>query len=362
MSAAAVLCVIDDAGLRQTVERVAAAAAVRLVTMSSPPRRNWVTAAAVITDESGARRCVENTLPRRDRVIVVSGTDPSSSTWAAALAAGAQGVCVLPDHEDDLLCQLAEAAETRTSARPGRLIAVTSGRGGAGASVFAAALAQSATILGKTDVLLVDLDPLGGGLDLLMGAERTAGLRWPDIPSDGSRFDGGRINWSVLRAALPRAHDVYLLSAGRTHHEIEAGLVAAVFGSARRSGVTVVCDVPRQLTAAAVCALESADVAVTVTTCDVRAIAATASLVGVIRGVNPNVGLVVRGPAPGGLRATEAADVAAAPLLATMRPEPLLAARLDQQGLRISGRRGRSPLAVAAGRVLDLVGDGVAAA
>lgn len=362
MSAAVVLCVIADAGLRQTVERVAAAAAVRLVTMASPARRNWVTATAIITDEPGARRCAGNALPRHDRVIVVSGTQPSSSTWAAALAVGAHGVCVLPAGEDDLLTHLAEAVETPVSARPGRLIAVTSGRGGAGASVFAAALAQSAAGAGRTDALLVDLDPLGGGLDLLVGAERTAGLRWPDIRIEGSRFGGGRINWSALRSALPRAHQVYLLSSGRTHHEVEAGLLAAVSDSARRSGATVVCDVPRQLTAAAVCALEIADAVVIVTTCDVRAIAASAALVGVIRSINSNVGLVVRGPAPGGLRATEAADAAAAPLLATMRPEPLLAARLDQQGLRLSGRRNRSPLALAAGRVLGLLHDGIAAA
>lgn len=370
VSAAVAICVIDDAGLRRTVERVAAAAGVRLVLTAAPGRRHWITAAAVITDEAGARRCAENSLPRRDGVILVSGGDPSPATWAAALAAGAHDICVLPDGENHLLTLLADAAEKPTAtARPGRLIAVTSGRGGAGASVFAAALAQSAASSTDADALLVDLDPFGGGLDLLVGAERTPGLRWPDIHVDGGRdrggrfeggrFEGGRINWSSLRAVLPRAHDVFLLSSGRAYHDIEAGLVTAVIESGRRSGVTVVCDVPRQLTAAAVCALETADVAVIVTTCDVRAIAAAASLTGVIRSVNPNVGLVVRGPAPGGLRAAEAADVAAAPLLATMRPEPMLAAHLDQHGLRMAGRRGRSPLATAAGKVLGLLGTGV---
>lgn len=353
---------MDDAALRQTVERVAAAAAVRLVTMTLPARKNWVTAAAIITDEAGARRCAESALPRRDRLIVVSGNDPSASTWAAALAAGAHDVCVLPDRESDLLAHLADAADTRASARPGRLIAVIPGRGGAGASVFAAALAQSAADSGKTDALLVDLDPFGGGMDLLMGAERTVGLRWPDIHIDGERFDGGRINWSALRAALPRAHDVYLLSSSRTHHELEAGLVAAVIDSGRRSGVMMVCDVPRQLTAAAMCILETAELAVIVTTCDVRAIAATVSLAGVIRSVNPNVGLVVRGPAPGGLRAKDAADAVAAPLLASMRPEPSLAAHVDQHGLLMAGRRRRSPLATSAGKVLGLVDTGITAA
>ena len=366
MSAPVVLCVIDDPGLRRAVERVAAAAGVRLVATAEPGRRHWATAGAVITDEPGARRCAGNSLPRREGVIVVSGVDPSPSVWAAALAAGAHDVCVLPEGESQLLSHLADAAEKPTeTARPGRLIAVTSGRGGAGASVFAAALAQSAAAA-DADALLMDLDPFSGGLDLLMGAERTPGLRWPDVRVDsghdhGAGFAWGRISWSSLRAVLPRAHDVYLLSSRRTHHDIEAGLVAAVIDSGRRSGVTVVCDVPRQLTAASVCAFETADVAVIVTTCDVRAIAATAALAGVIRSVNPNVGLVVRGPAPGGLRATEAAGVAAVPLLATMRPEPLLVARVDQRGLRLAGRRSRSPLATAAGKVLGLAGTGAAA-
>ena len=43
---------------------------------------------------------------------------------------------------------------------------------------------------------------------------------------------------------------------------------------------------------------------------------------------------------PGGLRAAEVADVAEVPLLAAMRPEPMLAERLEQGGLRL---RRRSP-------------------
>jgi len=363
VSAAPVLCVIDDSGLRQTVERVAAAAGVRLLTLDSPARKNWVTASAVVADEAGARRCARSALPRRERVIVVSGSEPPASTWAAAVAAGAHDVCVLPDREDDLLRHLSDAAEVPTAtARAGRLVAVIPGRGGAGASVFAATLAQSAARSGQADALLMDLDPLAGGLDLLMGAERAPGLRWPDIHTDGGRFGGGRINWSSLRAALPSVRGVHLLSSGRSHRDIEADLVSAVIDSGQRSGVTVVCDMPRQFTSAALCAMEIASLVVVVTTCDVRAIAATAALVGVVRGVNPNLGLLVRGPAPGGLHAAQAADVAAVPLLATMRPEPLLAVRLDQHGLGRPGRRSRSPLSEAAAKVLRLLEPGAAVA
>ena len=65
-------------------------------------------------------------------------------------------VAALSDADDD-------AGPTRAR---GAVIAVIGGRGGAGASVFATALAHSAT-----EALLVDLDPWGGGIDLLLGAE-----------------------------------------------------------------------------------------------------------------------------------------------------------------------------------------------
>jgi hypothetical protein len=114
-----------------------------------------------------------------------------------------------------------------------------------------------------------------------------------------------------------------------------------------------VCDLPRQVSAACAKALELADLVVAVTGCDVRGVAATAALTSAIRSINPNVGLVLRGPAPGGLTARDAVEVVGVPMLATMRPEPMLAQRLDQRGLRL---RRRSPLAVAARRVLDVLG------
>ena len=72
----------------------------------------------------------------------------------------------------------------------------------------------------------------------------------------------------------------------------------------------------------------------------------------VLAAINPNLGLVVRGPSPGGLRATEVADITGLPLLASMRAQPQLAERLERGGLRM-GRR--SPLASAAAEVLAVL-------
>jgi hypothetical protein len=68
--------------------------------------------------------------------------------------------------------------------------------------------------------------------------------------------------------------------------------------------------------------------------------------------INPNLGLVVRGPSPGGLRAAEIADITGLPLLASVRAQPQLVEQLERRGLRL-GRR--SPLASAAQRVLAVL-------
>ena len=153
---------------------------------------------------------------------------------------------------------------------------------------------------------------------------------------------------------LPQLRELSVLSGTRTFHEIDAGAAASIVDAGRRGGATVVCDLPRQPTSSSLRVLETADLAVIVTSCDVRGIAATAAVASVIRTVNPNVGLVVRGPAPGGLRAGEIVDIATAPLLAAMRPEPMLAVQLEHGGLRM---RRRSPLAAAARTVLRVLQD-----
>jgi hypothetical protein len=91
---------------------------------------------------------------------------------------------------------------------------------------------------------------------------------------------------------------------------------------------------------------------VLVTTADVRACAATTAAGSAVSAINPNVGLVVRGPSPAGMRSVDVARIVELPLLAAMRPQPNLAGMLDRGGLRIGHR---SPLAAAARRVLTVL-------
>ena len=323
---------------------MAAAAGVRAVHLdpdTMPTRKVWSAAAAVVVDAAAARRCADAGLPRRTAVFLGTLGEADPLTLQAAIAVGAQEVLTLPTRADDLVRGIAD--RSGPSGGRGVTAAVVAGRGGAGASLFAAAVAYH-----LTTPLLVDLDPWGGGIDLLLGAENVAGLRWPELT-----VQGGRLNWPAVEAALPEHRGVAVLSGTRAGHELAAGAVAAVLDASRRAGVTTVCDVPRRLTDAACTALDEADLVVLITTCDVRSCAATAAMAPTLTAINPNVGLVIRGPAPGGLRPGEIADLTKLPLLAAMRPQPLIAEHLERGGLRM---RARSPLAVAAGRVAGLLG------
>ena len=341
-----ILAVLAESVMRDEVDRVAAAVGVRVVHAGNTfpiSRKTWSAAAAVVLDEAAAQACARAGLPRRAHVIVVTGSEPASATWAAAIEVGARHVLRLPAQERDLVRGFADAGEfARDDGALGQVVAVIGGRGGAGASLFAAALAQLAT-----DPLLVDLDPWGGGIDLLVGGETAPGVRWPDLA-----LQGGRLNWSAVRGALPRYRGICMLSGTRRGYELDAGAVSAVIDAGRRGGATVVCDLPRRLTDATQTALDTADLVVVVTPCDVRACAATATVAAVLIGINPNVGVVVRGPSPGGLRANEVAEIAGVPLLAAMRPHPRLAEQLEHGGLRF-GRR--SALAAAASRVMAVL-------
>ncbi len=341
-----VLAVLTDSQLRDDFDRVAAAVGVRVVHAgagSAVSGKTWSAAAAVVLDEAAANRCGQAALPRRAHVSVLTATDAATATWAAGVAVGAQHVLRLPEQERELIRELAEAAESaRDDGIRGEVVAVVGGCGGAGASLFAVALAQAAV-----DALLVDLDPWGGGIDLLVGGEATPGLRWPDLA-----LQSGRLNWSSVREALPQCRGITLLSGTRRGIEFDAGPVDAVVEAGRRGGVTVVCDLPRRLTDATQTALDAADLVVVVSSCDVRACAATATFAPVLSAINPQLGLVVRGPSPGGLRAAEVADIAGLPLLASMRAQPRLAEQLEHGGLRL---RPRSPLAAAARRVLGVL-------
>lgn len=345
-----ILSLVDDPALNTDIDRVAAAAGLRIVRADDPSsRRVWTSATAVLVDSAAALRCAARGLPRRARVLLVSGAAPDPADWEAAVAVGAQQIVTLPSHAHELMAVLADAAESVRDARArGPVVAVLAGRGGGGASVFATAVAQAAA-----ESLLIDGDPWGGGLDLVLGSETEPGLRWPDLS-----LAGGRVNYPALRDALPTRDGVSVLSGSRVlsgeriSNDVDAAPLGAVIDAGSRGGVTVVCDVARRPTPATEVALAAADLVVLVTPADVRSCAAAAATGQWVVAGNPNTGVVVRGPAPGGLRPVDVARIVGLPVLASMRPQPGIDAALERGGLRV---RPRSPLARAAGQVLAVL-------
>jgi secretion/DNA translocation related CpaE-like protein len=339
-----ILALVGDPALRDDVDRIAAAAGLPVVHASDPSGRNvWTAAAAVLLDVAAARRCAQRALPRRGRVILVVRSEPGAADFQAAIAVGAQHVIALPTHDGQLMAELSDAAEeSRDAARRGAVVGVIAGRGGAGATVFATALAQTAV-----DALLVDADPWGGGIDLVLGSEGETGLRWPDLA-----LQGGRLNYPALRDALPQRRGVSVLSGSRTGSDIDAGPMGAVIDAGSRGGATVICDLPRRSTGAVEMVLDAADLVVVIAPADVRSCAAAAAIAPWVSAINPNAGVVVRGPSPGGLRAADVAKIVGLPLLAAMRAQPGVADALERGGLRL---RGRSPLIAAARRVLAVL-------
>lgn len=340
---------VSDEALLDDVLKLAAAAGCDLerVPDAAAARLRWSSAPLVILDATGAARCADADLCRRDGVVLVAPDPTTPELWMHAVAIGAERVVGLPGSEPWLVSALADAAEA-PAIKSGKVLAVLGGRGGAGASVFTVAVGLTALESGHS-ALLVDCDPLGGGLDLVLGAETEDGLRWPDM-----RLRGGRVAASSLHTALPTrtrgGTRLTMLSGARQGVGPAPDAVSAVIEAGRRAGEIVVCDVPRELGEAACAALDRADLTVIVLPGEVRA-SVTAKLLAdrlAERGISAQ--LIVRGPAPGGLRSSEVAKAVGLPLLTTMRPEPQLAQSLERGDFV---PRPRGPLAAAARATLD---------
>lgn len=324
------------------LERVPDAAAARL---------RWPTAPLVLLDPAAVVECTRESFPRRAAVIAVANDPEPPELWKQAMEVGAEQVITVPGSDAWLVSAFADAAEGPPS-NTGKVLAVLGARGGAGASVFAVAV--SLTALGKGDnTLLIDCDPRGGGLDLVLGAENEAGLRWPDM-----QLSAGRVAASSLHLALPTRRKggarMTLLSGARKGEGPAPDAVAAVVEAGRRTGEIVVCDVPRQLDMAAWAAIDRCDLAVIVTPAEVRATLTAERLANELkaRGVSPQ--LIVRGPAPGGLQSADVTNAAKVPALATMKPEPRLAVSLDRG---VFHPRDNGPLATAASATLTALAD-----
>lgn len=345
---------IAEHRLRDEVRRIAAAADRRLDEPSVPPGRHvWSGAALVVLDSATVCAAELARYPRRPDTILVTEGEPGLPEWQAAATVGADRVIALPADADRLIEVFAEAESTSTD---GTVVAVAGATGGAGASVLTAAVGLvGAACRFRPETVVVDGARLGGGIDLLLGVEAVDGLRWPDLV-----VRDGRVAAAALHAALPAAAPGLGVLAcgraldGRVPEKLGPAAVHAVLSAARGAGDLVVCDVSGERGPHADSMLEAADLVVLVVPARLRAVAAAQAVSAYIGQRNTNQGLVVRGPAPGGLRAAEVAEALGLPLLAAVRAESGLDTRLERGGLTLA----RGPLRSAAEAVLAELGGG----
>ncbi len=315
------LCTADDA--------IAAAVSAAGAAVESPVVRvwdaeslivRWRDARVVLVGADVALAAARMGLSPRAGVYVLAGASAPPSSLSASVPLGAATI-VLPDGGSCLADVL--AGRTGEAVRTSR-ICVVGGSGGVGASTLAVGLATAGTALGAT--ALVDLDPLGGGADLLLGAERAVGWRWDKLQSARGQI-------GELTGHVPVVNGVSLVSMGRDGGgPVPRDAVAAVLASLARSSVLVVMDVGRSLDAGAREGLRGSDRTVLVCGQDVRGVAAArmtraaADLSG--------AGVVVR-LRPGG--AVRPADVAAAVGLQLLGTIPY------DKALPAAGERGVPP-------------------
>ncbi len=277
-------------------------------------RRLWRSAGLVIVGQDLAEMLAAVDVPRRDGVIVVTRRSDDASVWQTAVRVRAEQVVVLPADERRLAERIADTVDA-TSGRA-VTIAVIGGRGGAGSSLLAAALAVSAGRSGRR-TLLVDADPLGGGIDLAVGGEDAQGLRWPDLAGTT-----GRVSAAALRSALPEVSGIAVLSWDRGDRlEIPPECMRTVLAAGQRGCDLVVVDLPRRIDGAAAEAVAGAGLTALVVPAEVRAVASAGRVREQLRRLSGDVRLVPRLPGPSGITSRWMSDTLDLAVLCEVRTD-----------------------------------------
>ncbi|GAA3247791.1 septum site-determining protein Ssd [Nonomuraea helvata] len=325
------LVITEDHALLDDLVRIAAAAGTQLDVAHAPAhaRPFWNLAPLIAVGADQADAVAATSPPTRDQVLLVTRAAEDPDTWRKCVAVGAQAVVALPEDERHLVERFADAMEP--DPRSGSVICVIGGRGGAGASVLSACLALRASG-DHLRTLLVDADPLGGGIDALLGQEEASGARWGDLVARE-----GRINAGALHAALPSFGDLAVLSFHRGEvAAIPAQAMRSVLEAGQRGFDLMVVDLPRHLDPAAIEALTRAKTTLVVATADVRGILSTVQVLGETRKHTSDIRAVLR---PGIVDEDTAASSLGIPSAGALPDQPRLTATLNRGELPKLGPR-----------------------
>ncbi|MER6094295.1 septum site-determining protein Ssd [Streptomyces sp. NPDC001728] len=329
------LIVTEDLGLLDDLLRLCAAAGVEPEVHHRVPERRagWTDPPLVLVGDDAAGRC--RGAARRAGLVLVGRDRDDPGIWRLAVEIGAECVLRLPEAESLLVDRIADAAEG--VGRQALAVGVVGGRGGAGASTLACGLALAAARTGRR-TLLVDGDPLGGGLDVLLGGEREQGRRWPDFAASKGRLAGG-----ALEESLPSVRGVRVLSWGREPTApVPPEAVRSVLAAARRRGGVVVVDLPRGVDASAAEAVAQLDLGLLVVPGELRAVSAAHRVASTLSAGVRDLRAVVRGPYAAGLDERWVADALRLPLAGELPYDPGIVT--DQDAGVPPGAEPRGPL------------------
>jgi secretion/DNA translocation related CpaE-like protein len=306
-------------------------------------RRNWHAGALVVVGRDLAEPLARVQPAHRPGVVVVGSAADGDDLYRSAFDIGADVVCRLPDDEPLLAGKLADTLDGAT--RAAVTIAFVGGCGGAGSTTLAAAVAVLGNRRGFR-TMLIDGDPLGGGIELALGIERDPGDRWPKLLNAS-----GRISAAALWSALPSIDGLTVLSWDQSDVTVlPPDTMSSVIGAAQRSADLVVLDLPRHADPTVEEGFIRSAATLLVVPCDVRSVAAAKRLSGPLLSVAGDVRVVVR-ESRAGLSATDVASHLKLPLATTVGTDPKLPPAMDEG--RFPPPR-RSPLTRAATNILDL--------
>lgn len=348
-----VVAVADETLLEEILGLCAAAGMTPRVTSTPDELRElWVGASLLLLDLDLARRLGRGPV-RRDDVVLVLPETTGEDPWQVAVAIGAADVALLPSGSDALMQRLGAAGMDRH----GSVVGVLGAQGGTGASVLAASLAVTAAA-GGARCALIDADPLGGGVDLLLGAEQEPGTRWNDVV-----WTSGRLEPESFLTSLPSANHVRFLAWDREHQEdLATQTVVSAVDAARRAADLVVIDIPRHVDEATRAAMRACSLILVVVRADLSGVVcarrANDRIVTSVGGDQVGVALVARG-APN-VVSGQLGQMVGLPVLGQIPDEPGLVTDLDC-GLPPAARS-RSRLRRASRRLLEAMALGPGAA
>lgn len=322
----AVVLVTASQSLRDEVARAALAAGTTLLNAATVSEAVAQRPAVVLLDPDHASHPVAGTA-----VIVVGLDGAEGHAWAGASRCGADRVAILPQAARWLAEHL---GRLRQAQNQGRVIGVLGAVGGAGATTAAGCLAAGAADTTRT--LLMDGDPLGGGIELALGAETLPGVRWPDLQEVL-----GTLNPDQFAQALPRLGGFSMLSMGTTQSDpglLGAPGVSSVMSAARTAFDLTVVDAARGWSVDGTL-LPYCDSVLLVVPGRVRAIPAARSIVSQLQPLP--VQAVVRGPLGADLDPHRLADSVGVPCAGYL-PHLRAARSAEDQGRLLELVRQRS--------------------